>query len=670
MGGVISQSRVEKSDALSLCRERKRFIKQAIDSRYALSAAHLSYIQSLRNIGIALRRFAEAEAFIETDLEKSPSHSSYPSPSPSQSHNAESPSPNLFLSPPPSLSTLNYIKPSVRTAVTVKLDPCLLQDEILTFPPPPPPPTELDSSWDYFDPVDDSPSFRFVHENRFETNFDKVKGLKHFRGEEERGEICDVKGDGELVSVGLRLRPEGEDNAALEQCGSKRETTGLEKYLCDKREDSSEFITHRAKDFLSSVKDIETRFFRASESCKEVSKMLEANKIQLSSSETKGRSQSVFLAALHLACCHKETVLAPHEPPQDVAKVIWNRSLSSQSSSSKNPLNSASKDDIDDSLSDFAEEFCMIAGSHRSTLDRLYAWERKLYDEVKASEYIRRGYEQKCKELKHLFARDVNTQMIDKTRAIAKDLHSRLGVALHAVELIAKRIEKLRDEELQPQLVELIQGLIRMWKAMLECHHAQYITISLAYHTKKSTVPSQGESHSEILTQFQHEIECFGSSFSNWIRAHKSYIEALNGWHQNCILMPRECSKARRAFSPRRALAPPIFVLYRDWSIRIETLPSQDLTNSIKALVSDLRSSMITKVEDQKKKQGSFDSHKNGEIEGKNEDSFLNLTKIHPNLTKVLDDLTKFSEASLKMYEEIRQGNEAARVAYTNCKTK
>jgi hypothetical protein len=25
----------------------------------------------------------------------------------------------------------------------------------------------------------------------------------------------------------------------------------------------------------------------------------------------------------------------------------------------------------------------MIAGSHSSTLDRLYAWERKLYDEIK-----------------------------------------------------------------------------------------------------------------------------------------------------------------------------------------------------------------------------------------------------------------------------------------------
>lgn len=61
--------------------------------------------------------------------------------------------------------------------------------------------------------------------------------------------------------------------------------------------------------------------------------------------------------------------------------IIWKRTASSRSSSSRNPLNS--KDDNDDSGSDFVEDFCMIAGSHSSTLDRVYAWERKLYDEVK-----------------------------------------------------------------------------------------------------------------------------------------------------------------------------------------------------------------------------------------------------------------------------------------------
>ncbi|KAF9610317.1 hypothetical protein IFM89_021987 [Coptis chinensis] len=176
---------------------------------------------------------------------------------------------------------------------------------------------------------------------------------------------------------------------------------------CVRKGRPSEFITHRAKDFLSSIKDIEHRFFRASESGKEVSRMLEASKIRLKSSETKGRSPAIeLLAAFHLACCRGDNVI-PNEPPQQVTKVItWHRSVSSRSSSSKNPLNSASKDDISDSGSDFVDEFCMITGSHSSTLERLYAWERKLYDEVKASESIRKAYDYWCDHLRQQFARD------------------------------------------------------------------------------------------------------------------------------------------------------------------------------------------------------------------------------------------------------------------------
>jgi hypothetical protein len=43
---------------------------------------------------------------------------------------------------------------------------------------------------------------------------------------------------------------------------------------------------------------------------------------------------------------------------------------------------------------------------------------------------------------------------------VVKDLHSRVSVVIQAVDAISKRIEKIRDEELQPQLVELIQGYI------------------------------------------------------------------------------------------------------------------------------------------------------------------------------------------------------------------
>ncbi|KAK7847084.1 nitrate regulatory gene2 protein [Quercus suber] len=59
-----ANSKTDKNEGLCLCKERKRFIKQAIDSRYALATAHVSYTQSLRNIGIALWRYAETEVLI------------------------------------------------------------------------------------------------------------------------------------------------------------------------------------------------------------------------------------------------------------------------------------------------------------------------------------------------------------------------------------------------------------------------------------------------------------------------------------------------------------------------------------------------------------------------------------------------------------------------------
>jgi len=46
---------------VALCRERRRFLKAASEQRYALAAAHVAYFHSLREIGDALRKFAEQD---------------------------------------------------------------------------------------------------------------------------------------------------------------------------------------------------------------------------------------------------------------------------------------------------------------------------------------------------------------------------------------------------------------------------------------------------------------------------------------------------------------------------------------------------------------------------------------------------------------------------------
>ncbi|KAK3036146.1 hypothetical protein RJ639_029883 [Escallonia herrerae] len=73
---------------------------------------------------------------------------------------------------------------------------------------------------------------------------------------------------------------------------------------------------------------------------------------------------------------------------------------------------------------------------------------------------VRKEYDQKCKLLRQLESEGRSFHSIDKTRAVVKDLHSRISVAIHRIDSISKKIEDLRDTELQPQLEELIEGYV------------------------------------------------------------------------------------------------------------------------------------------------------------------------------------------------------------------
>lgn len=112
-----SSSRIEEDKALQLCRERKKFVREALDGRCSLAATHVSYIQSLRVVGTALRKFAEPEGPLESSLytstsatpeplvstDKSFSQFSFSSPSISQRVDATE-----NLSPFPSPPTSNH----------------------------------------------------------------------------------------------------------------------------------------------------------------------------------------------------------------------------------------------------------------------------------------------------------------------------------------------------------------------------------------------------------------------------------------------------------------------------------------------------------------------------------------------------------------------------------
>ncbi|VAI17718.1 unnamed protein product [Triticum turgidum subsp. durum] len=424
-------SKQDCNTALQLCKGRLKHIEQAIDARYALSAAHLSYEQSLRNVGVALRQFVESHH--EGDPDKSPrSSSALPSPLP--------PADNSKISPlkVPRHSDISRLRSEVSPSLTVTVDPSdgdasfiRKGQPILTSVSPPLSP-EFCPPWDFFEPNDVSENVAtHVSENCEATldDFGHVDG----RGQASSSQIAEVQeqlgthgckdlddnfdhlklnrndcSEIEIVDTdlpndsNLHKRPdqvqtqnvEGQNPTCITD-NRKNEAHSVDKVnvpkiSTEREEEKSSSITSVSKDFLSDVKELERQFARAAESCHGVSRMLETRKIRLSfSTKITGKPSCALSLSSSLLCCNAGNV-ASHESEQHVTKVIaWNRSLSSRSSSSKNPPFSVQKDDDPpESISDFIEEFCMISGSHASSLDRLYAWEIKIYDELKVSQHV------------------------------------------------------------------------------------------------------------------------------------------------------------------------------------------------------------------------------------------------------------------------------------------
>lgn len=253
----ISNSKHDHNTALLLCKDRVRFVKCAIDSRYALSAAQLSYLQSLRNVGHALRQFIEVET--PTELPQSPSHSSYASLSPSPIPPDPSSLVNGTPSPYEKNDGVNYMRAS--GVVPMQLSINLNETHFMEGE---------NSSWDFFDPTGTDPT-----SDRLNTN--------------KRDSISPVDEEIELEFSTPTGKAEAFENDKHDNENVMREI--------GKEEDAYQFITHRAKDMVSSMREIEHQFIKAAESGHEVSRMLETKKIRLTvSSQTIGLAFYILIS--------------------------------------------------------------------------------------------------------------------------------------------------------------------------------------------------------------------------------------------------------------------------------------------------------------------------------------------------------------------------------------
>uniref|UniRef100_A0ACD5YZF6 Uncharacterized protein n=2 Tax=Avena sativa TaxID=4498 RepID=A0ACD5YZF6_AVESA len=412
---------------------------------------------------------------------------------------------------------------------------------------------------------------------------------------------------------------------------------------CTRPMDSKESypdVSNVVKDLSSCMKEIEILFFRASDSGKQVPMILEEDKIQfrplLPEEIAHGSRASNFLASF-LVCCSEE-VSVPEPPHQaEIKYLTWHRSVSSQLSPSRNLRGT-------------------ILDIHTSTLDRLYAWETKLYDEVKASSAICRRYDEKCKQLRDQESQGKNQIITDFTRATVKDLHSRVLVAIQKIDFISENIEDLRDKEIQPQLDELIQCLTIMWTTMLHCHQRQHAIIKLLSSSCKVKISLESESQCQAAFLLSAELTKLCSNFQNWIASQKGYLHSLSLWLHRCMKPVKKRKSSRKQdvvdVSLTECAVAPIFATCEIWTKLLDDLPTKDLEEAIEGLIADIGSHLPRHLDQR------LDQTLNDEQEVPRDDTTRDLRS---SIVAFVAKLEAFSEASLQKYLDLQNGIGAAK---------
>lgn len=592
--GCVASRLEEEQEVVSICRERKRQLKLAVERRYALADAHYRYCKSLFGVSAAINLFVARHS-----LPPAPFYITFPPPSPPKEKVVSNP---LFLQQAPTEPTKETIAcdscSSSSTSVSseeereMKREKQAGEEKICSYfymdmPQSMPSPQRDDFGWDFFNPFNNvaRPEIMSVYNRMSEEELRVVReqegipDLEDEEGERTGGERKDAV-EREAVNV-EEEQSQVEVVKAVESANVSHGEQQQQQQKCLTVIDKPV----EGRELLEALKDIEDHFVRAYDSGKDVSRMLECNRVHLQSNIDEIKENSTKL----------------------IQAIAWG-SASSRSSSCKSLVASSSKSSS--TWTEFSNDLFddyggMTSGSHSLTLGRLYAWEKKLYEEVKDGDSIRRIYERKCNQLRNQDARGDEGLTVDKSRAAVKDLYSRILVAIRSAETISKQIEKLIDEELEPQIRELLQGMTTTWKFMLEAHEIQY---KIIFEVMTFSCPSYGkfcnESHRLATLQLETELRNWRSCFTEYVEAQKGYVDALFGWLSKFVAPEVEFySRGRASALPCRLNGPPLLLVCHDWLESINNLPENAVSFALKSCAKDVRALWLQQGEEQQQKR-------------------------------------------------------------------
>ncbi|KAG0460379.1 hypothetical protein HPP92_020676 [Vanilla planifolia] len=166
--------------------------------------------------------------------------------------------------------------------------------------------------------------------------------------------------------------------------------------------------------------------------------------------------------------------------------------------------------------------------SHVSTLERLLAWEKKLYEEVKAREGVKIEHEKKLSALQSQEYKGKDDAKLDKTKASINKLQSLIIVTSQAVSTTSSAITTVRDTELAPQLIEICHGTLNMWRSMNHFHDIQNRIVGQVRGLvlRNLSARSTSDPHRVATRELEDAVSSWHSTFNRLIKHQRDYIRS------------------------------------------------------------------------------------------------------------------------------------------------
>nr|GMC80430.1 nitrate regulatory gene2 protein-like [Ipomoea batatas] len=699
-------SKLDNEDTVRRCKERRRFMKEAVYARHHLASAHSDYCRSLRLTGSALTCFASGESLSVSD--QAPAvlvkiHAPSPPPPP---HFSPSGSPTIASSKLPhilSASSVSSHRQQPPLKKPLKLPHILSESSLASTPkarnlfendnytynakanstysgtpsqassvwnwenfyPPSPPTSEyfeqlqksnapsrdnwIDNNDDGFDAdksssyshdkdyrqnpstkrfdffdnqsVDDDKASNYSSHSYFSNrdlrnlnpaqSREQTKHTHHLNcdSEAEREEVeCSEWGDHDHYSTtsSSDLEEEGEREDLRSEIGATRSNFGtasvknevttattaqLRSNSINPSATKSEMddggsssmswgngtakgemisdrrIVVRHKDLAEIVAAIKEYFDKAASAGEQVSEMLETGPAQLDRS----------LKQLKKTVYHSSGVLS---------------NLSS-SWSSKPPL--AVKYKFEPSSTDESGGTKSLC----STLERLLAWEKKLYQEVKAREGVKIEHEKKLATLQNQEYKGDEEGKLDKTKASITRLQSLIIVTSQAVSTTSSAIIGLRDSDLVPQLVEVCHGFMYMWRSMNQFHEVQNDIVQQVRGLVNRSTKGQSTSdlHRQATRDLESAVSAWHSSFCRLIKFQRDFIRSLHGWFKLTLVpVNSEPTNGNKELSEA-------FSFCDEWKLALDRVPDTVASEAIKSFINVVHSIFLRQTEELKIKK-------------------------------------------------------------------